>query len=165
MKLLKRHRDHQPREEAADPGSSEAGAADQVPISGYDRLDAKEVGGRLHELSQVELATVEAYERAHKDRKIVLDKLRYMRMSEPLPDYDALTPEQIGKALVDADTATIKSVRDYENKFARRTQVLGEAARILPKAPASAAEKRSREEKAERLREGYAVRKKTAEGL
>jgi hypothetical protein len=56
-------------------------------------------------------------------------------------------------------------VRDYERKFARRTQVLEEAARVLPTSPASAAEDRSREEKAARLREGYEVRKKTGEDL
>ncbi len=57
----------------------------------------------------------------------------------------------------------MKAVRDYERKFAQRSTVLKEAARVLPTSPASAEEERVREEKAERLREGYAVRKKTAE--
>ena len=34
----------------------------------------------------------------------MLDKLRYMRWSEPLPGYDALSPEQIVEALAGADT-------------------------------------------------------------
>jgi hypothetical protein len=36
-------------------------------------------------------------------RPVVLDKLRYMRGSEPLPGYDALTTEQIAKTLAGAD--------------------------------------------------------------
>ena len=47
------------------------------------------------EFSQVELAAIETYERSHRNRPEVLDKLRYMRGSEPLPGYDALSPEQI----------------------------------------------------------------------
>jgi hypothetical protein len=89
----------------ADPGSADASSpdTDQLPISGYDQLDDKQVGVRLHELSQVEVTAVETYERSHKDRPEVLDKLRYMRTSEPLPGYDALSPEQIATALAGAD--------------------------------------------------------------
>jgi hypothetical protein len=81
------------------------------PISGYNRLDDKEVGDRLSQLSQVELAAVEAYERAHGNRSAVLDKLRYMRGTEPVPGYDALTTEQISEVLADADAETVKAVR------------------------------------------------------
>jgi hypothetical protein len=41
----------------------------------------------------------------------VLDKLRYMRGSEPLPGYDALSPEEIATALSGADAETVKAVR------------------------------------------------------
>jgi hypothetical protein len=167
MRFLERFRKQPPSGEAAGPASSEgaSGAGNGPPIPGYDRLDAKEVGARLRELSQVELAAVETYERSHKERPVVLDKLRYMRTSEPLPGYDDLSPEQIGAGLVDADAQTVKAVRDYERKFSRRSQVLAETARVLPTSRASAAEDRSREEKSARLAEGYAVRKKTGEGL
>ena len=56
-----------------------------VPIPGYDDLDGHGVGRRLAALSQVELAAVEVYERSHMERPEVLDRLRYMRCSEPLP--------------------------------------------------------------------------------
>jgi hypothetical protein len=46
----------------------------------------------------------------------VLDKLRYMRGGEPLPGYDALTTEEIAKALAGAEAETVKAVRDYERK-------------------------------------------------
>ena len=132
------------------------------PISGYDRLGEKQVGDQLSQLSQVELAAVETYERAHGSRPVVLEKLRYMRSSEPLPGYDALTPEQVGEALAGADAETVRAVRDYERKFQHRQSVLTEAARILPTSQASAREERAREDKAALLREGYADRERTA---
>ena len=133
-----------------------------APISGYDQLDTKEVSDRLSELSQEELAAVDTYERAHEDRPAVLEKLRYMRGNEPLPGYDALTPEQIAEALADADSETVRAVRDYERKFQDRGAVLDEAARVLPNAPVSAREKSASEAKAALLREGYADRARTA---
>ena len=135
---------------------------DELPIPGYDELGDKEISDQLSELSQVELAAVEEYERAHKNRPAVLDKLRYMRTSEPLPGYDALTTEQIATELAGADAQTVKAVRDYERKFQHRQAVLTEAARVLPASPASAGEERAHEEKATLLREGYADRERTA---
>jgi hypothetical protein len=134
----------------------------ELPISGYDGLKDKQIADQLSQLSQEELATVETYERAHEGRAVVLDKLRYMRGSEPLPGYDALTSEQIGEALAGADAATVKAVRSYERKFQHRQSVLDEAARVLPSSEASAGEERAREEKAALLREGYADRAKSA---
>ena len=133
-----------------------------VPILGYDQMRDKEVIGRLSQLSQVELAAVETYERAHGNRRAVLDKLRYMRDTEPLPGYDALTTEQIAEALSGADSETVKAVRDYERKFQHRQSVLGEAARVLPGSRPSAREARARDEKAALLREGYADRARSA---
>jgi hypothetical protein len=92
----------------------------------------------------------------------VLDKLRYIRGSEPMPGYDALTTEQIADALADADAETVKAVRDYERKFQHRQSVLNEAARVLPASRASAGEERAHEEKAALLREGDADRERTA---
>ena len=94
------------------------------PFAGYDRLDDREVIDGLSDHSQVELEAVESYERSHRDRRRVLDKLRYMRGREPLPGYDALSVEEIAAALEEADPATIKRVRGYERKFADRRDVL-----------------------------------------
>lgn len=137
----------------------------QLPISGYDRLKDKQIADQLSQLSQVELATVETYERAHGNRPAVLDKLNYMRGSEPLPGYDALTTEQIATALAGADAETVKAVRDYERKFGKRHQVMEEAARLRPTATASAGEDRAHEEKDARVREGFAHLEKTAPDL
>jgi predicted ArsR family transcriptional regulator len=161
MKMLERIRSRPPRPNG-DGVSAEAAAANghSLPIPGYDRLDGKQVAGRLSQLSQLELATVETYERAHAGRPAVLHKLRYMRGSEPLPGYDALSPEAIATALSGADAETVKAVRDYERKFAHRRQVLQEAARVLPTAPASARQARAREEQDARVREGFAGRER-----
>jgi uncharacterized protein (DUF433 family) len=132
------------------------------PIPDYDKLDAKQVSDHLSQLSQAELATVETYERAHGSRPAVLEKLRYMRGSEPLPGYDDLTTEQIAAALAGANAKTVRAVRDYERKFQRRLSVLDEAARVLPTSRVSADEKQAHEDKAALLREGYADRARTA---
>ena len=101
-----------------------------LPFAGYDRLGDRQVMEGLSDHSQIELEAVEGYERSHKDRKRVLDKLRYMRGREPLPGYDALSVEEIVAALEEADLATIEKVRGYERKFANRAPVLEEVARV-----------------------------------
>ena len=106
---------------------------------------------------------MEAYERSHADRPEVLAKLRYMRTTEPLAGYDTLSPEAIAVALADADSETVKNVRDYERKFRRRPEVMDETARVLPTAAPSAREVRDREAKATLLREGFEGRARPSE--
>jgi len=161
LDALRKRRSHgeAPGEQASSPDAAE------LPIPGYDDLDDKQVAARLAQLSQVKLAAVETYERSHENRPEVLDKLRYMRTREPLPGYDALSPEQIATALAGADAETVKAVRDYERKFGHRKQVLDEAARVLPTSQASAGEDRAQEEKDARVREGLADRDKSARDL
>ena len=164
MNIFERIRNRSQRGQASPRSSMEPGSpgTDGLPTPGYDRMDAREVGERLPQLSQVELGEVEAYERSHENRPVVLDKLRYMRGLEPLPGYDALSPEQIVEALVGADAETVKAVRDYERKFKRRAEVVAEAARVLPTAQASPEEDRARQDRATRVRDGIAGRAKTA---
>ena len=84
----------------------------------------------LSDHSQVELKAVETYERSHKGREAVLNKLRYLRGSEPLPGYDAMSVEEILAALKEADMTTIKKVRGYERKFGNRREVVDEVVRV-----------------------------------
>ena len=166
MKALIRLLNRSPRQELGDPPPEAASPTDEeAPIRGYDRLDERDVSAQLHELSQVELAAVDSYERSHKNRPAVLAKLRYMRTEEPLPGYDGLSTEGVQKELAGADAETVKAVRDYERKFARRPQVLKEAARGLPTSPASAKEDRAEQRRNERVREGFAGRARTADDL
>lgn len=144
------------------PAAADSADEHDLPIAGYDQLKDKEISDRLAQLSQAELATIESFERAHGARPAVLEKLRYMRSSEPLPGYDDLTSDEIAAALAGANAQTVRAVRDYERKFQRRLSVLDEAARVLPTSQVSADEKQAHEDKAALLREGYADRERTA---
>ncbi len=103
---------------------------DAQPFAGYARLDARQAKDGLSDHSQVELEAVEAYERSHEGRAEVLDKLRYLRGNEPFQGFDAQSVEEIVAALQGADTATLKRVRGYERKFANRSALLDEVARV-----------------------------------
>lgn len=119
---------------SATPASPSDGpvSADEAnpPFPGYDGLNGRQVIDDLSGHSQIELEAVESYERAHKSREPVLDKLRYMRGREPFAGYDALDAEEIVVALKDADLPTIKRIRGYERKFANRPVVLEEVVRV-----------------------------------
>jgi hypothetical protein len=52
---------------------------EDLPVARYDSLTAQEVAERLSGLSEVELGMVEAYERRHKNRKSVLDRIASQR--------------------------------------------------------------------------------------
>ena len=136
-----------------DAGAEDVGGPDEseLPISGFDSTNGKQLTDKFRGLSQVELEEVETYEQSHKKRPAVLAKLRYMRSKEPLDGYDELSVEQISEALAGADAETVKKVRDYERKFQHRQAVLQEAARVLPQAPASAKETQAQEEKDARV--------------
>jgi hypothetical protein len=130
IKIVDRLRNRSLRGEAGDPGSAEAGSADEqrLPIARYDQLHGNQV---IPHLSHLELAAVDAHERSHRNRPVVLDRLRWLRGSEPLPGYDALDSDAIIRALPDADAATVKAVRSYERHHRDRREVRAEAARVL----------------------------------
>ena len=114
---------------AAEPLAEVADGA-QLPFAGYQRLNARQVVDGLSDHTQVELEAVESYERSHKARQPVFDKLRYLRGREPLPGYDALGDEEIRAAVKTADLATVKRVRAYERKFRNRPRVLDAVDRV-----------------------------------
>jgi hypothetical protein len=69
------------------------------PLAGYDRLTAKDVVALLSTRSRRELAAIETYERAHRNRKAVFSKLRRLRRDKPLRVPTALNTEQVVAAL------------------------------------------------------------------
>jgi hypothetical protein len=101
-----------------------ATAERSLSIEGYDRLDLDDLDEQLRQSSQIELAEIDDYERAHQDRRPVLDKLRYLRSTEPLKGYDGLDAGAILDALHDADIAKLHGVRGYEAKLRQREEVL-----------------------------------------
>ncbi|MBA2631360.1 MAG: hypothetical protein H0U84_10135 [Thermoleophilaceae bacterium] len=167
MKLLDRLRKGPTRsvaeEDAHAPEPPGGDAA--LPIAGYDRLSEKEVIGQLHLLSQVELGVIEAHERSHGNRPAVLNKLGYVRVREPLPGYDDLDADQVVAILGDADSETVRAVRDYERKFQGRREISTAVGRILPTAKPSEREDRVREEKVARMDEGFRSRAVADEAL
>jgi hypothetical protein len=114
------------REEPVSVASSQDERQDQgqLPFPGFDRLNEKHLIADLSKHSQTELAAIDTYERSHKKRQVVFDKLRYLQGSEPIENYDALGVTEILAAIEGADLATLEKTRAYERKFQRRPDVL-----------------------------------------
>jgi ferritin-like metal-binding protein YciE len=102
-----------------------------VPIARYDKLTADEIIGRLPELSQSELARIDAYERANENRTTVLSRIGTLRGDEPWAGYDELTAAAVVAALGDADDDRAQQVRAYERSHKNRASVLKAAEREL----------------------------------
>jgi hypothetical protein len=156
IRILERLRNRSFRREAGGPGSTEASSTGEqrLPIAGYDQLDGKQLTVQLSRLSPLELAAVEAHERSHRGRPVVLNRLGWLRGNEPLPGYDALDCDEVVRVLGDADAVTVKAVRSYERHHQNRPEVLAEAARVLPTARASTGLDCAREEGAALVRAG-----------
>jgi ferritin-like metal-binding protein YciE len=88
---------------AASTPPNAASAADDLPINGYDDLTAEEIGGKLGELSQTELAKLDAYERKHDNRSPVLARIDELKGDEPRSGHDDLTVDEIPAAVGDDD--------------------------------------------------------------
>ena len=74
-----------------------------LAIAGYDKLTAEEIVAKLSELSQIDLAKVDSYERKHQNRTTVLERITSLRGDEPWPGYDELTVAEVQAALGEAD--------------------------------------------------------------
>jgi hypothetical protein len=103
-------------------------APEAFPIDDYDDLNAGQIVARLSELTQAQLATVLAYERAHRNRRAVIEKGDQLTATPPWPSYDEDTADEI-VARLDGEHAG--AVRDYESRHRRRVTVLEAAQREL----------------------------------
>jgi ferritin-like metal-binding protein YciE len=106
-------------------------SAQDLPIAGYDSLTAEEINDRLRELSQIDLAKVDAYERKNVGRRTVQERIASLRADEPWPGYDDMTAQEIVARLRDADDELAATVRDYERAHKDRATVLRAARREL----------------------------------
>jgi ferritin-like metal-binding protein YciE len=95
-----------------------------LPLSGYDQLNAAEVVERLAGLSQIDLAKIDSYERRHESRTTVLSRITSLRTEEPWPGYDELTVSEIRESLDGANDDLVKRVRAYERSHKDRIGVL-----------------------------------------
>jgi len=109
-------------------------SADDLAIARYDSLNADEIVGKLPELSQIELAKVDAYERKNDNRSTVLGRIDALRGDEPWPGYDELNAGEIRAALAEADDERAEAVRAYERSHKNRSGVLRAAERELANA-------------------------------
>jgi ferritin-like metal-binding protein YciE len=104
---------------------------DDLAIPGYDELTGGEVVAKLSELSQVDLAKVDAYERKKNNRTTVLGRITTLRGDEPWPGYDELTAAEVKAVLGEADDDRAQQVRSYEGSHKNRAGVLKAAEREL----------------------------------
>ena len=95
-----------------------------LPIARYDALTAEEISGRLTQISQVDLAKIDAYERRNEARTTILSRISSLRGDEPWPGYDDLTAKEVRAALAEADEDRAKQVRAYERGHKNRVSVL-----------------------------------------
>jgi ferritin-like metal-binding protein YciE len=102
-----------------------------LAIARYDKLTAEEIAGRLAELSQIDLAKVDAYERKNQNRTTILSRISTLRGDEPWAGYDELTAAEVQAVLSEGDDDRARLVRDYERGHKARAGVLKAAERDL----------------------------------
>jgi ferritin-like metal-binding protein YciE len=107
---------------------------DDLPISRYDSLTAGEIVRKLPDLSQIDLAKVDSYERKHQNRATVVNRIQALRGDEPWPGYDELTTSEIRAVLSEAGAERAETVREYERAHKNRSGVLTAADRELANA-------------------------------
>jgi ferritin-like metal-binding protein YciE len=92
-----------------------------LAIARYDELTA--------ELSQIELAKVDSYERKNQNRTTILSRLTSLRGTEPWAGYDELTSVAVQAVLSEGNEERVKQTRPYERAHKNRVGVLKAAER------------------------------------
>jgi hypothetical protein len=96
----------------------------QTIIPDYDSLSVEQIRERLARLPQAELATVEAYERATRNRTPVLEAIRDLHGREPWPGYDEMNIAEVRSRMHGSDLDRIRAVLDYERSHRGRSSIL-----------------------------------------
>jgi hypothetical protein len=107
---------------------------DDLAIAQYDKLNATEVVEKLADLSQIDLAKVDSYERRNANRKTITDRINSLRGEEPWPGYDELSVSGIRSILDESDEDLVKRVRTYERSHKDRAGVIDASDRELAQA-------------------------------
>jgi ferritin-like metal-binding protein YciE len=105
-----------------------------LAIARYDTLNAEEITARLADLSQIDLAKIDAYERRNQDRSTILSRIDTLRADEPWPGYDELTAAEVQAVLSESDDDRAQQVRAYERAHKNRAGVMKAAERELANA-------------------------------
>jgi len=109
-------------------------SASDLAIANYDSLSAEEVQDKLSELSQIDLAKVNAYERKNQNRSTVTSRINSLQGDEPWPGYDELGVDEVRAVLSEGDETRVRAVRSYERKHKNRAGVLQTTERELSNA-------------------------------
>ena len=102
---------------------------EDLAIARYDSLTAEQVLSKLPELSQIDLAKVDSYERKNENRTTILSRITALRRQEPWAGYDELTVAEIEAVLGEGDEQRAKDVAAYERAHKNRAGVLRSAER------------------------------------
>ena len=105
-----------------------------LAIANYDSLSADEIQDKLTELSQIDLAKVNAYERKNQNRSTITSRIGTLQADEPWPGYDELAVDEVRAVLSEGDDTRVKAVRSYERKHKNRAGVLQATERELSNA-------------------------------
>ena len=97
---------------------------EDLAIARYDSLTAEEILSKLPELSQIDLAKVDSYERKNDNRNTVLSRVAALQREEPWPGYDELTVAEIEAVIGESDEQRTKDVATYERAHKNRAGVL-----------------------------------------
>ena len=95
-----------------------------LAIARYDNLTADEITGKLAELSQIDLAKVDSYERKNQNRTTVLSRIASLRGNEPWVGYDELSAAEVQAVLAEGDAERAAEARSYERSHKNRAGVL-----------------------------------------
>jgi len=108
---------------------------EDLAITGYDKLTAEEITGKLPELSQIDLAKVDSYERKNQNRSTITGRVSTLRGDEPWVGYDELTAAAVVAVLSDGDDGErAQRARSYERAHKNRVSVMKGADRELSNA-------------------------------
>ena len=102
---------------------------DDLAIKRYDELTAEEIVGKLAELSQIDLAKIDSYERKNQNRTTILSRITSLRGREPWAGYDELTATEVQSVLSKANEQRLEQARSYERTHKNRAGVLNAAGR------------------------------------
>ena len=109
-------------------------SASDLAIPKYDSLSADEIQEKLSELSQIDLAKVNAYERKNQNRSTITSRIDSLQGDEPWPGYDELSVDEVRAVLSEGDDGRLKDVRAYERKHKARAGVIQATERELSNA-------------------------------
>jgi ferritin-like metal-binding protein YciE len=105
-----------------------------LAIANYDSLSADEIQDKLSDLSQIDLAKVNAYERKNQNRSTITSRIDSLQGDEPWAGYDELGVDEVRAVLSEGDETRVKAVRSYERRHKNRAGVLQATERELSNA-------------------------------